>query len=277
MIFPDIAPFHLERTLLSGQTFRWRKDGGGFRGVVGDTLVEIRQEADNLLARTFPKPLQHELIEDYFSLRYPMQTALQALSGDPVLKDALVRQEGIRLLRQEPWECLASFLMAINKGIPHIEKTIAALCETHGEKMHTPLGTFFTFPRPEALAQIPEQALRQTKMGFRARYLKAAAGKIVQEKIDLVAYRQKSYAETREFLMGFLGIGPKVADCICLFSLDHGEAFPVDVWMDRAMNRLFGGRRRLKLEKIHAIARQKYGAYAGLAQQYLYHDIRSTG
>ena len=275
MVFTELGPFDLQRTLVSGQTFRWVRKNHGFEGVVRQTLVEIRQEGDALWARTSPKALDQELIEEYFCLNYPLEEALAELAKDKQLAGALQRQSGIRLLRQEPWECLVSFILAINKSIPQIEKTIVALCDMFGRKVHAGEKTFSVFPTPQTIAAVPEEILRKTKMGFRARYLKAAAEKVVREQIDLVPYRQKSYSEAKELLLSFYGIGPKVADCICLFALGHQEAFPVDVWIARAMERYYLKKKRSSLQRVQEVARKKFGNLAGLAQQYMYHDIRS--
>ena len=275
LIFSNIGPFDLDRTLGSGQTFRWSKKGDGYEGVIRKALVEVAQKGDTLWAKTFPIPLQKDLVEDYFALGFPLQEVLTSMAGDNQLASAVARHPGIRLLRQEPWECLASFLLATNKSIPQIEKSIAALCEKLGSKIWAGKRTLSLFPTPEVIANTPEQVLRTTKIGYRAAYLRATAQKLVSQKIDLVRYRKTTYAQAKEALMSLDGIGPKVADCICLFSLDHWEAFPVDVWIQRAMQRYYGGKKRLKLRQMEKIARNKFGKHAGLAQQYLYHDIRS--
>ncbi len=275
LVFSSIEPFDLYRTLTSGQTFRWVRNGASFEGVVGDSLLEMRQERDQLWARTFPVALQLDLVTDYFALKFPIQDAIAKLSQDEHLARALTRQPGIRILRQQPWECMASFILAINKSIPQIEKTIVALCEKLGPKVRVGNKIISLFPGPEIIANTPEAVLRSTKMGFRARYLVAAAQKLIQEHIDLVQYRQKTYAQAKSFLMEFYGIGPKVADCICLFSLGHQQAFPVDVWIQRAMKPYCGVKERTNLVRVAEIAREKFGNFAGLAQQYLYHDIRS--
>ncbi len=275
LVLRDVAPFSLDRTLKSGQTFRWKEKDGVFEGIVRDTFIQARQEGDALWARTFPVPLQRGLIEDYFSLKYPLAEAVEALEKDGPLADALRTHPGIRILRQEPWECLASFILAINKAIPQIEKTVAALCEMLGEKIDTPGGERRLFPTVAAVARTSEEDLRKTKMGFRAKYLKAAAQRIQKEEIVLVQYRESTYAQARSALMEFYGVGPKVADCVCLFSLDQPEAFPVDVWIARAMQQLYGGRRKMKEKRMHTIAQKRFGRYAGLAQQYLYHHART--
>ena len=271
------GPFNLDHTLCSGQTFRWRRKDGGFEGVIGSSLVEIWQDADALRARTFPVPWNRVPVEEYFCLHDSPTTALGKLDQDRHLAGAIARHPGIRILRQDPWECMASFILAINKGIPHIEKTVASLCDLLGQKIRSGDRVFSLFPTVEAVASAPESLLRSTKMGFRAAYLQAAAKKILREQIDLVGYRKKSYSLAREALMAFHGIGPKVADCICLFSLGHQEAFPVDVWVARAMQRNYGGRKKLSLARAQEMGREKFGPHAGLAQQYLYHDIRMQG
>lgn len=273
LLYTDIEPFNLDRTLGSGQTFRWIRKGKGYEGFVKGSLIEVRQQEGVLWARTFPVALDRELIENYFSLRFPLRKALIELAKDEQLAGALHRQAGIRILHQEPWECLASFILAINKSIPQIEKTIGALCEKLGRKIRAGRRTFSLFPTPEMIATAPEGVLRATKMGFRARYLRAAAEKLIRDQIDLVQYSQVTYAEARSALMDFYGIGPKVADCICLFALGHQDAFPVDVWIQRVMEQ-YGSKTRSNPARIQEIAKARFGHYAGLAQQYLYHDIR---
>jgi len=184
---------------------------------------------------------------------------------------------GLRLLRQDPWECLASFILSSTKQIVQIRQIVALLCERFGERIAMPNGEHprFTFPSAGKIAAASEAALRDCKMGFRAPGLLAAAQLIDRGKFDLNTLRGVSYTEARNQLMTLRGVGGKIADCVLLFAYGFDSAFPVDVWIERAMQELYFPRRRASEKRLLKFAATHFGPHAGYAQQYLFHYIRT--
>ena len=205
----------------------------------------------------------------------PMQTAVAACSG-------------LRILRQDPWECLASFILSSTKQIVQIRQIIALLCERFGgpikrcgvEPVARPDSATgrtlqFAFPSPAKIAHTTETELRACKMGFRAPHLLAAARQVASGKIDLERLRHLPLAEAREELMELRGVGGKIADCVLLFAYGFDSAFPVDVWVGRALRELYFSRRHVTAKRLHHFAATHFGPHAGYARQYLFHYMRT--
>lgn len=188
---------------------------------------------------------------------------LGALSGagQAHMRVAMDAAKGIRILRQEPWEALCSFIISQNNNIPRIRKIIEALCQAYGEKV--PGG--WAFPDPQTLAQAGQEAIFSLGAGFRASYIWDAACRITQGEFSLTRVQNaKTYAEARELLCSLRGVGPKVSACALLFGFGRMEAFPIDVWMQRVIDDRFGG----------VLDPSVFGSWAGLAQQYLFYYER---
>ena len=183
---------------------------------------------------------------------------------------------GLRLLRQDPWECLASFILSSTKQIVQIRQIIALLCERHGEPVGVPAGQApaYAFPNAVRVASVSEAGLRECKMGFRASYLRDTARRVADGVCDLSRLRELPTDEAREELMELPGVGPKIADCVLLFAYGRQEAFPIDVWMMRALGELYFPRRRVGLERLQRFAASHFGPHAGFAQQYIFHHAR---
>ncbi|MFM2081553.1 MAG: hypothetical protein RL380_244, partial [Verrucomicrobiota bacterium] len=179
---------------------------------------------------------------------------------------------GLRLLRQEPWECLASFILSSTKQIVQIRQIVELLCERFGE----PLGAGkFTFPSAIRLAACTEAELRACKMGFRAPYLLAAAKAASEGKLDLTALQHLELAEARAKLVELPGVGRKIADCALLFSHGFDAAFPIDVWVMKALRELYFPKRKPSAKRLEKFANSHFGPHAGWAQQYLFHYMRT--
>jgi len=190
---------------------------------------------------------------------------------------AVAACRGLRLLRQDPWECLASFILSATKQIVQIRQMTALLAERYGE----PLPAFpdglsqFSFPGPARVAALTEADLRACKTGFRAPSLLAAARAVAAGEMDLAAVAGMEYAAARERLMTLRGVGGKIADCVLLFAYGFDAAFPVDVWIERALQELYFPRRRASDRRLRRFAATHFGPHAGYAQQYLFHHIRT--
>jgi len=225
--------------------------------------------------------------------------ALASFPDDEPMRAATAHCHGLRLLRQEPWECLASFILSSTKQIVQIQQCVALLCERYGEPIATERGSVtrstatepamlrlteprstgkkihFTFPTASQIAAAKEAELRECKMGFRAKYLLDAARRVSSGRLDLAMLPTLPLAEARAALMECHGVGRKIADCVLLFSLGFDEAFPIDVWVERALQQLYFPKRRVKRVRLERFATTHFGPHAGLAQQYLFHYLRT--
>ena len=183
---------------------------------------------------------------------------------------------GLRLLRQDPWECLASFMLSSTKQIVQIRQIIALLCERHGARIDAPgHPPAFAFPTPAQIAVLSEAQLRDCKMGFRAPNVLAAARRIDTGEFDLDRVYTLAHAEARAELMKLAGVGGKIADCVLLFAFGFNAAFPVDVWIKKALQELYFPRRRASEKRLQHFAATHFGSHGGYAQQYLFHYMRT--
>ncbi|MCW3984365.1 MAG: 8-oxoguanine DNA glycosylase [Candidatus Bathyarchaeota archaeon] len=281
----DVA-FDLDFSLGCGQVFRWRKIGGWWYGVVGDKVIKIRQCGSDLEF----EGANEGFVRQYFGLNDNLKEISRCISKDSYIQAALKRFEGLRIVRQVPWECLSSFICATYKSIAAIELMLRKISEKYGEKRVFDGCVFHTFPSARKLAGVSEEGLLGCGLGYRAKYLQATAKKVVEEEIDLEAFRALPYLDARRRLLEFSGVGLKVADCVLLFSLEKPEAFPVDVWVKRVILNHYADKFPQELVakmkshnsltngeyiKIGDFARSYFGCYAGYAQEYLFHYERT--
>ncbi len=192
------------------------------------------------------------------------------------MKGAISRYLGMRLLEQEPWECLVSYLCSINSNIPRISTLVEILSNRLGKPISLDGVTRYTFPEPYALADLGEMGLRLMGLGFRAPYLAGAAQAVASDRLDLANLRELPYPQAKEELMKLHGIGDKVADCVLLFSMGKLEAFPVDRWVRRAVQGWYFPGKHITNREIRLWAQERFGPYAGYAQQYLFHAQRES-
>jgi len=293
-------PFNLEYTLESGQVFRWEKKGEWWYGILGGGVIRVRQEGESLYCESGSELLDASSVRRYFRLEEDLKTILGSIMKDKMMTNAVQSFYGLRLIRQETWECLASFVLATNSNIPSIRRMITNVCERFGEPLTFEGVQYRRFPSPEAIAEAPLPALKGCGTGYRAPFLKRVAQAVYEGSIDLSELRLLGYVEARELLLRKLlgekvlsGVGPKVADCVLLFSSDKDEAFPIDVWIARAVSRyyphLLGQKLVKKLasrstrslsggvyESISSAVRSYFGRNAGYAQQYLFMLARTS-
>lgn len=271
--------FSLHASLTSGQAFRWRPWDGGYAGVIGRAVVTVRQEGERLCWSASEPAVTGETIRRYFALDLPLEDILSSIDVDMQVHQAIARHPGLRVLRQDGWEVLASFILASFNNIARIEGLIERLCRAYGEPLRvgglTPKGSdpCRAFPQPDAIARASERALRNLGLGYRAPYLRATAKRVADGRLVPEQLRAMAYPKARAALLACEGVGEKVADCAALFGCEQYQAFPIDVWIERAM-RYYFRHRRLSHRKLQAYAQRHFGPYAGYAQQYLYHDIR---
>lgn len=259
----EIKNFVLSETLDCGQAFRWSEtEKDIWQGVAFGKFLKIGSK-DNIITFFDTTKEDFELIwKDYFDLDRNYSEILSVLSGNEVLKTAGEFAGGIRILRQEPWEALCSFIISQNNNIPRIKGIVERLCENFGEKINDGV---YSFPTAEKIATLTLEDLVVLRSGFRAKYILDAAKKIASGEIVLDSLRDMSLDSARSELIKIYGVGEKVADCTLLFGLSHIDAFPKDVWIKRAVKKLFGG-----------VLPECTKGYEGIAQQYIFHYARMT-
>ena len=301
-------PFDLVSSLESGQAHRWRRggetglgpeDGLWHLGVIYGylikiRLIKIRQRAGgdpagcpcvlevNSAPGAGPECLE-PLLQSYFRLDDDIEAIYREIIGDPRVAAMVSRYTGLRLLRTEPWECLISFICSANSNIPRIHANIEAVSEAFGQPLTLDGHTRYTFPSPERLAEAGEAALRGLGLGFRAPYVAQAALIVARGELDLESLRHMPYRDAKDLLMELPGVGPKIADCVLLHSLDKLEAFPIDVWVRRALAEWYfpstdsgpgQGKKPPPDRVMLEWALEHFGPYAGYAELYLFHGRR---
>ncbi len=215
-------------------------------------------------------------LQHYLQLDVDLDDVTATFPKDEHLENAVRFCPGLRLLRQDPWECLASFILSSTKQIVQIRQIVALVCERFGKPVPAPEGRIaFSFPSEERIAALSEEELRCCKMGFRAPYLKGSAEMIARQEVSLDEIQKMPTAEARAELMRLPGVGRKIADCVLLFAYGLQDAFPVDVWVLKAIRELYFPRRRPSLKRIIRFTENYFGPNAGYAQQYLFHYMRT--
>ena len=286
----SVNPFNLTHTLHCGQAFRWKMLGDWWYGVVRGKVIKMRQVGDKLQFQSFPEKVNPDFMQNYFRLDDDLPFVLSEINKDEHIRKAIQRLHGLRITRQEPWECLISYICATYKNIPAIKEMIHNLCKQFGRKIAFDGYSFYTFPKPSDLARARLDHLRRCKLGFRAKRLLETSKIINNGELDLEALRQADYEKAKLELLRLPGVGHKVADCVLLFSLDKLQAFPVDVWMRKIILEFYpkffdqsfierlskkGSLTDRDYQRLGDFGREYFGAYAGYAQEYLFHWKRS--
>ena len=281
----EACPFNLDFTLCCGQVFRWEKKGEWWYGVVGSQPFRVRQKNSILEFHN----VGEAFVKHYFSLDHNLQRISSEIGRDAYIREALSKFWGLRIIRQEPWECLISFICATYKSVAAIRSMLLKLSAKFGEKGCYEGCNFYSFPSPKRLANATLKDLESCGLGYRAKYVQETSKKVNSGEYDLEVLRKMPYEQAKKVLQNLSGVGSKVADCILLFSMDKLEAFPVDVWVKRITMKYYSEHfpaavvRKLSneksfsnsdYEKMNAFGRRYFGEYAGYAQEYLYHYER---
>lgn len=287
LLLKPSEPFNLDLTLCCGQAFRWEKIGDWWYGVVKDKPFKVRLRSNVLEFENASR----EFLESYFRLEDDLPTILTQITKDKHMEKTVKALNGLRILRQDPWECLVSYICATYKNIPAIKQMLSNLSRKFGEKRVLDRYTFYTFPTAEKLAKANLKELIECGLGYRAKYVSETAKKAANGELEIESLKEKSYEKARETLLTLRGVGLKVADCVSLFSLEKLEAFPVDVWIKRALLKHYakhfekGFIRKISVkksltkadyERLSLFGRSYFGVYAGYAQEYLYHFERTS-
>lgn len=262
MVLKDFPCLNLERTLFCGQAFRWiRKNDGGFHAVVKDKIIDVRQTESEIIFENIYDEKTKKLIEEYFDLNRDYRKICEGLSADKSFRTAFDEYEGIRILKQDSWEALCSFIISQNNNIPRISGIIDRLCKGFGEKLNE---EDYTFPTYESLKGITAEELAPLRAGFRAKYIADAVRKLNEGEISLEKIEKLPIEEARAELCKIKGVGAKVAECTLLYGFGRMEAFPVDVWVKRIMAEMYP-------EGLPEF----FKGNEGIAQQYLFHWRRN--
>ena len=271
--------YDLDGTLGCGQAFGWERDADGWSGVIQGRWVRLTSVADGIKVQLAEPVRDVAWLEDYLQTNVNIGDIIATFpKDDEHLREAVKTCAGLRLVRQEPWECLASFILSSTKQIVQIRQIVRALSERHGSEVKVPRGegARFAFPSAAQLAVLTEAELRACKMGFRAPYLLSAARRIVSGEINLAAIGGMKLSTAREELMGLDGVGEKITDCVLLFAYGFPAAFPVDVWVRRVLTQFYFRGRNVKPDRLRQFIEKHFGDNAGYAQQYLFHHVRIT-
>jgi len=273
----DIRDFNITHIFECGQCFRWnREDDGSYTGVVKNKVINVLQQ-ENTVEFNNINTDDYDIIKNYFDFDTDYETIKNTLNTDEIMAEAIKFGEGIRILNQEEWETMISFMISANNRIPMIKKVIENLSVSFGDYIGNYRGKdYFSFPTAERLSAAPVERILECKAGFRAPRIKEAATRFLYEKDKIYNIKNMSYNEGLAYLKTYKGIGDKVANCILLFSMKHFDTFPVDVWVRRVMQTLYVSK-ETKDADIRKFAENKFGKYSGFAQQYLFFYARENG
>ncbi len=253
----------LVQTFECGQCFRWQKNSeNSYTGIFKGKKLELSQLTPNTIILSTDMSDFKKIWYKYFDLETDYKKIGENIATlHPILKKAYIECSGIRILHQEPWETLCSFIISQNNNIPRIKKIIKSLCDLFGDKIENSKEK--SFPSSDVISKLNLEDLEPIRSGFRAKYILDAARKVSSKIVDFNKIENLDYIDAKNELMKIKGVGPKVADCVLLYGFHRLEAFPEDVWIKRVMNKFF----KNESPKI-------FGEYAGIAQQYLYHYSR---
>ena len=281
-------PFDLAASLESGQAFRWSREQDGadgwFSGVVQGNLIRIRQSSRGTVEfqSSQPAELTRHLLHNYFRLDDDIEDIYRNVSRDGNIKALVEQYWGLRLLRQEPWECLVAYLCSSNNSISRIGQIMEKLANPYGCSIHLGDTTRYSFPTPEQLEAAGREGLEGLRLGLnRGANIHRIACEVNAGTLDLYALNEAPYPEALKRLLELPGVGPKIANCVLLFSLDKLEAFPIDRWIGRALAEWYfpgqKGPESSDLPHWAALFREHFGPYAGYAGQFLFYDRRQQG
>lgn len=265
--------FDLEKTLNCGQVFHWEKSGRGYVGAVGEKAAYVEQRNDELgFAGVSAKA-----IENYFSLDHPLAEICRSFPSDAPMKAARDFCDGLRIIRQPRWECLATFICSSMKQVAHIRQISLALRKHFGRKAMVNANHVYDFPSARRLARSSEGELRNCALGYRAKNLLETARRVANGEADLDAWSTLSDEELRARLCELPGVGVKVANCVMLFAYERLRAFPIDVWIERVLRQqYFPKKRKVTAAELREFCEHHFGTHGGYAQQYLFHHARTT-
>ena len=279
----NIPSFNSKHIFECGQCFRWDEESdGSYTGIVGKNVINVKQVENRVIFSSYGVDNLEKIVINYFDLTRNYEEIKDKLSKiDEHLARSIEYGSGIRILNQDLWETIISFIISANNNIPRIKGIINRISKNYGEKIEWNGKEYYTFPTVEELSKASVEDLRALGLGFRDVRVYETTRKILEKQVDLEElHKEKDTQKVRNILLTLDGVGPKVADCILLFStLKRFDVFPIDVWVRRVMNELYiknEDETKVSKKEIEKLAKEKYGNLEGIAQQYLFFWKRDT-
>jgi len=266
----------IDNSINSGQVFLWEKNGPDWYGINGQDILKINKNA-------VIKSIQNSKT-DFFRKNDNMQEIIKSISKDKTVKEAIKQYEGLRIFKQDPFQCMISFIISSNSNIQKIKNSLEKITKKFGVKVEIQNKEFFLFPKPEKLAKASIEEIKKCGVGYRAPFIKQAAEMVFSKKIDFKYLEKLDYKEAKKNICLIPGVGNKVADCILLFSLNKLEAFPLDTWMIKILEKYYSNEFKIETKTItqkqYEILHEKivnyFGPYCGYAQQFLFKMERES-
>ncbi|MEL7646572.1 MAG: DNA glycosylase [Sedimentibacter sp.] len=275
IVIDDVKDFEITHIFDCGQCFRWnREEDGSYTGVVGKNVINVKQEGSRVIFDNVSMKDYEMYVKNYFDMDTDYGLIKTMINTDEIMDKAICFGSGIRILNQDEWETMISFMISANNRIPMIKKVIENLSKMFGEYIQEYRGRdYYAFPSAEKLAGAGVDKIMECRAGFRSPRIKEAAARFLKEKDTVYSLKGKSYQEGLDYLKSYCGIGDKVANCILLFSMKQFDTFPVDVWVRRVMQTLYVDKDTSDKD-IRSFAESKFGKLSGYAQQYLFYYAR---
>lgn len=272
----NVNCFNLKYTLESGQCFRWKKiEDNYYVGVIKDRVIKIRQDGNKIYVKSNDMNNLEKVIIDYFDLGTDYKKIEEKIRKiDGYVDKALNNTTGMRHLRQDFFETLISYIISANNNIPRISKSVEEISRRWGKEILFEGKKYYLFPTPSELKDVSISDYKECGVGFRDKYIYDTVKKINDKKVDFSDRANMPTEELRKKLIFLKGVGPKVADCILLFSCDRRNIFPIDVWVERVMSKLYFNGEKVSKKEIANYAKDNFGEYAGIVQQHLFYNIR---
>ena len=266
----------IDNSINSGQVFLWEKHGSDWYGINGQDILKINKNA-------VIKSIQNSKT-DFFRKNDNMQEIIKSISKDKTVKEAIKQYEGLRIFKQDPFQCMISFIISSNSNIQKIKNSLEKITKKFGVKVEIQNKEFFLFPKPEKLARASIEEIKKCGVGYRAPFIKQAAEMVFSKKMDFKYLEKLDYKEAKKNICLIPGVGNKVADCILLFSLNKLEAFPLDTWMIKILEKYYSNEFKIETKTItqkqYEILHEKivnyFGPYCGYAQQFLFKMERES-
>ncbi len=277
LIIENVNDFNIKHIFECGQCFRWEKEeNGSYTGVVKNKVINVMQKDDTVIFENMNINDYENIIKNYFDFDVDYLSIKEKLNNDEIMNTAINFGQGIRILNQDEWEIMISFMISANNRIPMIKKVIENLSYNFGDFICSYRGRdYFSFPTAEQLSNAPIEKIMECKAGFRSERIKEAATRFLTENETIYDLKNRTYDEGLNYLKTYKGIGDKVANCILLFSMKQLSTFPVDVWVRRVMQTLYVDS-KTNDKDIRNFAENKFGNLSGYAQQYLFYYAREN-
>lgn len=269
--------FNLKYTLECGQCFRWTKEDEYYIGIIKDRVIKIKQEDSYLYILSSKEENLEKVVKEYFELSRDYESIENRISKvDEYVKKAVSNTSGLRHLNQDLFETIISYIISANNNIPRISKSVNEISKRYGKKIIFDNKEYYLFPTPAELKNVTIEEYRECGVGFRDKYIFNTVKEINEGNFNLDEIKELSTEVLRERLLSLMGIGPKVADCILLFSCGRQEVFPVDVWVERVMKKLYFKEANVSKKEILKYSDENFGSDAGIIQQHLFYNIREN-